>query len=124
MDIQSKRLVVGGAVAAGAMLVVAGMVIGAGLAKADPAWQPDNTKPWSGPLGDQNIVAFWNDIAREAHGTVDDARLLADTICSHLRSGTPESHVIAEMAHEDQHNVGNVTYIIHAAEWHFCPEKY
>jgi hypothetical protein len=75
-------------------------------------------------MGDHSVWAYQTDIAPEAHGTLDDARLLADTICSTLRSGTTEGHLIATMAHDDQYNVGDVTYVVHGAEWHFCPEKY
>jgi hypothetical protein len=114
----------GARAAAAAVVAVVGMVMGAGLAKAAPAYDRHSTAPWSGPMGDENAAAYRADIAREAGGSVADARALADTICSHLRGGITEDHLVADMAHDQLAKMGDVIYIVHGAEWHFCPEKY
>jgi hypothetical protein len=123
MSTDARRLVIGGVVAAGAMLVMAGVVIGAGMAKADPAFDRDSTAPWSGPMGDHSDGAYRLDIAREAHGSVDDAHQLATTICTALHTES-EGQLIAAMSDGNQYLVGGVTMVVHGAEWHFCPQWY
>jgi hypothetical protein len=107
----------------GAVLAIGAAVLGASVAKADVP-DPHGTVPWSGAKGDHSVTAYRADIAPETHGTVADARTLADTICGALRSGKPEGNLIVEMANEDQRLVGGATTVVHGAEWHFCPDQY
>jgi hypothetical protein len=109
--------------AVGTALAIGAAMLGASVAKAD-APDPHSTVPWTGAKGDHSVTAYRADIAPEAHGTAADARTLADTICTALRSGTPEGNLIVDMAKEDQRQVGNVTMEVHGAEWHFCPDRY
>lgn len=119
MDAGSKRLVTGGLLAGGAMVVMAATVIGAGIAKADP----NGMSPWTGPMGDHSAPAYWVDISKFADGTVDDARTLATSICTALDNQS-EGNLVATMTDGVQHKIDTVTFIVHGAEWHFCPEYY
>ena len=89
-------MVVGTVLALSAAALGMWLLLGAGLAHAEPQFNPHGTAPWSGPLGDQSPAAYWWDIAPEVHGDMDSARVLASTICATLRSGVAESHLIAE----------------------------
>jgi hypothetical protein len=95
---------------------------GLGVAKADTP----SLAPWTAPMGDESAATYWTDVTRmtDLGGNENDARALAGTICTALRSGTPEGNLIVDMAKEDQRQVGNVTMEVHGAEWHFCPDRY
>jgi hypothetical protein len=87
--------------------------------------QPPNPETFNGTQGDHDPHAFWVD-ARAAgmRGTVDDAQALANTICGQLIGGESEPQVIANSGAEGPEGFDAVTFAIHAAEYHFCPQFY
>jgi hypothetical protein len=109
-----------GAAVAGACL------LNAGQAHADPtADPPGRYAPWSGPMGDQNANAFWVDLTKytDVEGGPAQAETLATTICGALHQER-EGTLIDDLADGQQIRVGGVSMLVHAAEWHFCPNKY
>jgi hypothetical protein len=109
----AKNILAGGLLAAGVA------VVGAVTAHAD-----DPYYPFSGPKGDHDASAYWVDISPMLTGTVQDAGNLAQTICGDLNQGISAGDVIAAAAHGDQYGVSEDTFVVDAAEWHFCPEYY
>lgn len=96
-------------------------IFGAAGAHADPA-----NGAFSGPQGDRNAEAFWSDIVQyfSDGGSVADAAKLGPTLCYNLEQGAPEGEIAADVAHQDSNQLDAATYIVHAAEWHYCPDKY
>jgi hypothetical protein len=79
---------------------------------------------FSGPAGDQDASAFWVDTSSFLKGNVSQAASLGQTICSALESGESEGKVIANIANGNQANVSDDEFVVHAAEWHYCPDHY
>ncbi|BBX23875.1 hypothetical protein MTER_32860 [Mycolicibacter terrae] len=84
----------------------------------------DSDGPFSGPAGDGDASAFWVDVSPYARGTISDAAQLGQTICGALQGGQSEGKVIAEATQGDQSEVLDAEFVVHAAEWHFCPQFY
>ncbi|WP_165608066.1 DUF732 domain-containing protein [Mycobacterium alsense] len=81
--------------------------------------------PFSGPAGDQDASAFWVDVENELPGwSAGKDQQLAQLMCQKLDSGYSEGDLIAEIANGDGSSVGAIRYVVHAAEWHFCPQYY
>lgn len=80
--------------------------------------------PFSGPAGDQSASALWVDVAQDAPGTVAEAEHMAHTICDGLANGTTEGAMVAAVADGDASRISTTRFVIHAAEWHFCPAYY
>jgi Protein of unknown function (DUF732) len=101
--------------------VVAAISLGAGVAQA----HTDNG-PFSGPQGDRDASAYWVDVNPFGSGSVTSASRLANTICSKLADGFSEGRLIAVIAQTPDTTtaVSDATFIVHAAEWHFCPTYY
>jgi hypothetical protein len=105
MDARSK-LIAGGVIAGGAMLLAAGLVVGAGVAKAD--------------AGDMDAYTYAVEIGGSS--SVSSARALALEVCARRAEGYSESGLIVYLelppkpvtAHE-------ATMVVVEAEWHFCP---
>jgi hypothetical protein len=112
--------------------VVAGLVGGLGLGTiytATPAHAytatGDTSGAFSGPAGDRDAGAMWTDVHSFLPGwsQTKDATL-ATTICYRLATGSSEGKITAEVANGDSSEVNAIQYVIHAAEWHYCPEYY
>jgi hypothetical protein len=101
---------------AGAAVAVS---LGAGVAHADNG-------PFSGPMGDHDASAYWVDVSSVANGSLSSATGLAYTICSKLADGFSEGRLIAVIAQtpDTTTSVSDARYVVHAAEWHFCPTYY
>jgi hypothetical protein len=97
----------------------------ASLAFAAPAHAVpvgDTSGTFSGPAGDQDASAYWVDVNGFVKGSVSDAANIAHTICSALESGQSEGKVIANAAQGNPSSVSDDECVVHAAEWHFCPQ--
>jgi hypothetical protein len=93
------------------------LALSSGVAHAD-------NYPFSGPMGDHDATAYWVDVSDMGIGSVASAARLANTICTSLEQGKSEGQIIAAGAGGNQSKVDNVTFMVHAAEWHFCPDYY
>jgi len=103
-------------------IAAAAIVSASATAHAVPVGDTSGT--FSGPAGDQDASAYWVDVSGFVKGSVSDAANLGHTICTALESGQSEGKVIADAAQGNQSNVGGDEYVVHAAEWHFCPDHY
>jgi hypothetical protein len=103
-------------------LATAAIVSASATAHAVPVG--DTSSTFSGPAGDQDASAYWVDVNGFVKGSASDAANLGRTICSALESGQSEGKVIANAAQGNQSNVSDDEYVVHAAEWHFCPDRY
>jgi len=123
MDVGTKRLIVGGVIAAGLMVGGAGLVLGAGIAHAVPVGEDG---AFSGPSGDQSADAYWVDLSNGTNttGSVADAANIGHYICHQLLNGSSEGEIISNMAGGDRSQVSDIRFVVHAAEWHFCPSEY
>jgi hypothetical protein len=121
-----RRARSGGIVAAGCTAIVAVAVIGTGLTHADPLHGPNTWAPWSGPMGDHNADAYWMDVSKYgATGGVAAAESMANTICTTLQNPKlQDAYLIEGMADGNPYKIGGVAMIVHAAEWHYCPQRY
>jgi hypothetical protein len=119
----TRKLIAGGVLAAGLMVGAAALVVGAGVAHAAPVGEHG---PFSGPSGDQSGDAYWVDLQghTDMTGSMAEATKLGRWICTSLRSGQSEGQLISSLASGDGTTVNGFTFVVHAAEWHFCPEKY
>ena len=101
---------------------VAAVALGVGWLALAPIAHAD-TGAFSGTQGDHDAHAYWVD-ARGAglSGTLADAARLANVICMRLGNGESESQLIAGGAGGKQ-SIDTATFLIHAAEWHFCPNN-
>ena len=76
--------------------------------------------------GDQSAAAFWVDVQYflpDAWSQAQDESM-AQLLCSKLKGGESEGELIAEVAKGNASMISNITYVVHAAEWHFCPSSY
>jgi hypothetical protein len=90
----------------------------AGVAHADNG-------PFSGPQGDHDVSAYWVDVSSFGSGSMASAAGLASAICLRLTQGASEGQLIAALAQPPYPTpVPDATFIVHAAEWHFCPTYY
>jgi Protein of unknown function (DUF732) len=109
-------------------LIAVGIWVGIPVSHAGPVG--DTSPVFSGTSGDESGSAFTIDVADVMNGTVTKqtpakATGLAEAICSKLRSGVDESDLaIALAAPPDPVPVHSAQFVIHAAEWHFCPAYY
>ena len=119
-----KKIIIGGLAAAALALTTAGT---AGAITAG-----STTPAFSGPAGDHDSGAFWVDVHPELNGsewTMAKDTQLAVLICRQLEGGVSEGHLVADVANSDgtptsQSGLNGITYVVHAAEWHFCPSEY
>lgn len=117
MKLQDIGVIAGGAVLAAGAAYAGMTLLGVGFAHADNG-------PFSGPAGDHNAESMWVDVEPFDHSvTVAEAGKYAQTMCESLRSGMSEGQIIAIGAQKG-FTVGDATFLLHAAEWHFCPEYY
>lgn len=80
---------------------------------------------FSGPSGDHDANALWVDVAPFDNTlTVATANTFGNTVCAGLRKGYSEGQLIAMGAHGNSSSISSWTYVVHAAEWHYCPEYY
>jgi hypothetical protein len=115
-----NKLIVGGVVAGGSMLLAAGLVIGAGIAKADTQW---------GSIGDSSGEMYAHDLAAVDEGMIglvsdrQAAWQAADrgiAICRSRHGKTQEAMIANMVTHGWQPHHAEVAVI--RAEFHFCPE--
>ncbi len=113
----------------GAALAVGSL---AGIGTANAVTIGDTTAAFSGPAGDRDAGAFWVDVHPMLPGPkwtmAKDAELVR-LMCSKLEGGWSEGHLIADIANSDgtptsQSDLSGITYVVHAAEWHYCPSYY
>ncbi len=80
---------------------------------------------FSGPAGDRDASALWVDVSPilSDWSAAKDAQL-AGMICSRLAAGESEGHLAAEVAKGDPSILSDITLVLHAAEWHYCPSYY
>jgi hypothetical protein len=101
----------------------AAVSLGTGVAQADSGL-------FSGSEGDRSGAAFTIDVADIVGGTVTaqtttKAAEMANAVCSKLGAGVSEPQLIIAIAQPpNPMPVSDARYIIHAAEWHFCPTYY
>lgn len=115
-----KKLIVGGVVAGGLMLTAAGLVVGAGVARADV----DGGVYGGGSMGDRDAYSFWNQLdGIGMTGTVADAQHLAATVCTNLVAGVSEGRLVS-LAVGGTIDSGVARLAVHGAEFHFCPTYY
>lgn len=114
-----RRLIVGGVVAAGLMLTAAGLVVAAGIARADV----DGAAYGGGTMGDHDAASFWNELDQIGIvGTVTAARDLAGTVCELREAGTSEGQLVSMTADDFSASVARLA--VHGAEFHFCSTYY
>jgi hypothetical protein len=114
-----RRLIVGGVVAAGLMLTAAGLVVAAGIARADV----DGAVYGGGSMGDRDAYSFWNQLDEYSHVTVATAQDVATTTCRMRADGQSEGRVVNAMAAVGiDSDVARLA--VHGAEFHFCPTYY
>jgi hypothetical protein len=127
-NINTKLIVIGVSVIT-VILALAGLVLGAGLAKADPVnsggshlyYQP------SGQLGDQSAVLYDSDLEQVGvGGSPTAAGKLGHAICGYLASGVFEDELINTTMDTPGYNVtrNQAKATVLSAEWHFCPSYY
>ena len=90
---------------------------GAGVAHAET---------FSGSQGDNDANALAAD-EHNAHITGDTGLLsnMAQEVCNALRNGKSESAIIAAAAAgPPPQPLPGTTYMVHASEWHYCPDFY
>jgi hypothetical protein len=81
--------------------------------------------PFSGPQGDHDQYAMWEDIIDFAPSvTASDAGAFAQRVCGMLNNGNSEGYLVSSASTQYHLDPGDVRYIIHMAEWHYCPEWY
>lgn len=92
----------------------------AGTASADSYW------PFSGPQGDHSRGAMWVDVQNQLPGwPVPKTETLAQAMCHRMMvDGLSEGELIAEIADGDSAGISGITFVVHAAEWHYCPTLY
>lgn len=91
---------------------------GAGSAQASP------NGAFSGPMGDHDAEAMWVDVQPfDPSATIPGAATFAQSLCEGLRSGMSEGSVIVVGTHNG-FSVSSARFLLHAAEWHYCPEYY
>lgn len=107
-----------------------GAIAAMGLAVAALAVMPtasaDPSYPFSGTMGDHSAEAYRVDVSPYlGAGSIAAAGSLANLICGKLESGVSEGQLIASVASPPHPllPVDSATFLIHAAEWHFCPER-
>lgn len=102
---------------------LAALVATAGHANAAPVG--DVSSAFTGSAGDGDQYAMYSDVIDFAPTvTPSVASGFAQRICTMLRDGTSEGQII--YAGSSQFNVDPtaVRYLVHASEWHYCPEMY
>ena len=101
--------------------LIAALAVFAILANVPPA----QAFPFSGPQGDDDDSAYYVDIEPFVNGaTVAKAGTLGRGICARLSEGHSEGQLIAMMSQLPNGTVSDAKYIVHAAEWHYCPDYY
>lgn len=115
MNTATKRLVIGGAVAGGSMLLAAGLVIGAGIAKAD------TNLPTYGTQGDQNPYLLVAELRAVGWDTATPAGVESEAwhVCALRASGTSRRALID--LYETKYSSSVSIQMEMGAEWHFCP---
>ena len=87
---------------------------------------PDNGA-FSGPAGDRDADAMWTDISFMHPPSATEAGGLATSICRDLEGGMSEGHLIGKLADPSSPPVipvDEARLVVHASEWHYCPDKY
>ena len=107
----------------GKFLAVAGVSVGI-IVLPVAAHADTGNGAYSGPQGDEDASAFWVDVSGFLNGTPAEAASLATDICGKLQNGTSEGQLIAAGAEDDQTQISKVKFVVHAAEWHYCPRYY
>ena len=115
----SKRLVVGGVVAGGAMLLAASLVIGAGVAKADTYSRDDAVEYVRLVREDTDGASLW---------AFSDAWLVREGVgvCSMLRQGYSRPYVVAGIRVDAGLPFSNsaAVLVLAASETVLCPDQY
>jgi hypothetical protein len=116
MNKRTKRLGIGGVIAGGLMLGAAGLVIAAGIAKADSDY------PLYGHEGDRDVAAFASELYPfGVYLSAPQASQVAKNICGEEAEGytRAQEEEVTEQAH---YSIGYSVYAVMGAEWHFCPQ--
>jgi hypothetical protein len=110
-------------IALGGLLVTAAALITSGRANAAPAG--DTSVAFSGYSGDRDQYSMWEDAQPFAPSvSATDAGGFGQRVCGLLNAGNSEGRLINVGATQFNVPVDAVRYLIHAAEWHYCPEFY
>jgi hypothetical protein len=109
----SRRLIIGGLVAVATMLLAAGLIIGVGIAKAEPYHY--------GSPGDHDATAYGYELsaAGVVGGTPSKAGSLAATICQARAAGHSE-HEMVDYAEQFPMSRASAIAVVTGAEYHFC----
>jgi hypothetical protein len=104
------RVILGGLAASGLMLGATGLVIAAGVAKAD------------GSRSDHSAYAYAAELRADGmSGTADSAENLAAQVCLARTNGHTEQEAIS-YAETMPMPSKMATDVVMGAEWHFCPQ--
>ncbi len=110
-----KKTIIGGVVAGGLMLGAAGLVIAAGIARADE-------HPMYGFEGDQNVQAFIPEMYPEGvYLTAAQAFQMAKNVCGEQAMGASREHEINVTKAQGYSSWYSIDSVM-GAEWHFCPQ--
>jgi hypothetical protein len=110
-----KKLIAGGVVAGSLMLGAAGLVVGAGLAKADVG--PFRTYGYEGDHNPTSLVLEMGHVGWTM--TTEQARETAYGMCGERINGTSERTLIRGL--ERNHTIEVSITAVSGAEYHFCP---
>jgi hypothetical protein len=110
----------------GVIIMTGALMLGASLAHADP---DPGSSIYGGTKGDHDDAAFWIITSTLGlDGSIASSGHLGRDVCEKMSTPPviPEADAIAYMAQALGGNqgtaVGRATVIMHAAEWHYCPE--
>jgi hypothetical protein len=122
----NKKLIMFGVGVITLILALAGLVLGAGLAKADPAGNGNLYYP-SGSKGDQSVLAYYNDVTAVGITFTNgyaSANHDGALVCSRLANGGNEAALINELVVNNSETRNQAKVAVWSAEWHFCPTYY
>jgi hypothetical protein len=84
-----------------------------------------HASPFYGHSGDHDQYAMWEDVISFAPDvTAADAGGFAQRVCGMLNAGNTEGYLISSASTQFSVTPTVVRYIIHAAEFHYCPTYY
>ena len=107
------KLIVGGVIAGGTMLLAAGLVVGAGIAKSEPVSH--------GSVGDHSGVAYALELQSVGVGGSPDATDMGTVVCQRRADGTSEHDLIRQLQ-EPGYSFEMAMTAVLGGEFHFCPQ--
>jgi hypothetical protein len=97
----------------------------AAVLAAEPVAHANTNGAFSGPEGDADGYAYLIDISPYlTGGSPADAAALGRQVCGQLADGVSEGRLIYAGSSNGKVSISDSRYIVHGAEWHFCPTYY